>query len=67
LKNEMLGLAKSLETEKSRMKWVEDGYDSLKESEKIKTDKSISLLQKRLKDIVSEVDKSIALIDTSNT
>ena len=66
LKTEKQALIKQLETEKARLKWAEDGYESLKEAEKNKTDKNISLLQKRLNDIISEVDKSLSLIDTSN-
>jgi len=62
-----LELVKSLEAEKTRMKWIEDGYNSLKEADKKNTDNSISLLQKRLNDIISEVDKSLSLIDTDNT
>jgi hypothetical protein len=67
LKKENQELGKSLESEKSRVKWVEDGYLSLQEAEKKSKNKGINQLQKRLEDIISEVDRNIELIDTNNT
>ena len=67
LRKEITTLTKSVETEKSRVKWVEDGYNSLKEADKSNSGKSINSLQKKLNEIVSEVDKSLSLVDTNIT
>jgi chromosome segregation ATPase len=66
LKKEKQKLVKQVEADKSRMKWVEDGYNNLQSTEKHKTEKTISQLKKKINSLVSEIDKSIELIDTSN-
>ena len=71
VENEMLRkeneqLTKSVEAEKARTKWVEDGYNSLHQSEKSKKDKTIKQLQNKLENIISDMDKNIALIETNN-
>jgi predicted nuclease with TOPRIM domain len=67
LKKENEELLKALEAEKARIKWVEDGYASLQQAEKKNKDKSVSHLQKKLEDIISEVERNIELIDTNIT
>jgi predicted nuclease with TOPRIM domain len=66
LLKENTALAKSLEAEKARLKWVEDGYGALQDAEKKKKTKTIGQLQRRIEDLISEVDKNISLIDNNN-
>jgi chromosome segregation ATPase len=66
LKKENVSLSKSLEAEKARLKWVEDGYHELQDSEKKKKNKSIGQLQKKIEGLIGEVDKNLSLLDNSN-
>ena len=66
LKKEKQSLLKALETERARVKWVEDGYNNLKGSEQSKNSKNISLMKKRVKELISEVDKTIAQVNEDN-
>jgi hypothetical protein len=64
LKKENEEFARLVETEKARVKWMEDGYNSLQQAEKSKKNKTIKHLGARLENIINEVDKNIELVST---
>src|SRR5438132_1052766 len=65
LKKVQSHLEKKVEEEKQRVKRMEEGYNELMNTEKTKSSQSIARLQQRINDIISEIDKSASLIDSS--
>ena len=63
LKKENKQLTKTMEAEKARVKWFEDGYKELETAEKSKNARNMSQVKKRVKELISEVDKTIALVN----
>ena len=55
-----------LEDEKGKIHRIEEGYKNLKKSEQSGTRNSVSAIKKRISDIVSELDKNMALMEVNN-
>ena len=59
LQKENIALSKSLEAEKTRLKWVEDGYTALQVSEKKKNTKTISQLQTKIESLTVSSNRTL--------
>ena len=55
-----------LEDEKGKIHRIEEGYKNLKKSEQSGTRNSVSAIKKRISDIISELDKNMALMEVNN-
>jgi predicted nuclease with TOPRIM domain len=59
-------LESELKEEKERYFRLEEGLTNLKETERNTTNRSISGIKQRINDMVSEIDRSVALISEQN-
>ena len=66
LKSENERLLKAANTEKARLKRMEEGYHELKDAERAKNKAQITTLKSKVNEMIGEIDRSVALIDTNH-
>ncbi len=66
LRQENVRLEKAAGSERERVKMMQQGFDELRDVTIVKTKTQITGLKTRVKDMISEIDRSVALIDTNN-
>ena len=66
LKEENAKLEKSAAEEKERVKMMQQGFEEFRDITKVKTRAQISGLKSKVNDMISEIDRSVALIDTNH-
>jgi uncharacterized coiled-coil DUF342 family protein len=62
LSEENQSLKNELSEEREKMLKMKEGYSMMKEAEKSSSNQSIGQLKKKINDIISEIDKSVALM-----
>src|SRR5690348_7735861 len=66
LKEENERLEKAAEEERERVKMMQQGFEEFRDVTRVKTRAQISGLKSRVNDMISEIDRSVALIDTNH-
>ena len=66
LKEENARLEKAAADEKERVKMMQQGFEEFRDVTKVKTRAQISGLKSKVNDMISEIDRSVALIDTNH-
>ena len=66
LKEENAKLEKAAAEERDRVKMMQQGFEEFRDITKVKTRAQISGLKSRVNDMISEIDRSVALIDTNH-
>jgi predicted nucleic acid-binding Zn-ribbon protein len=66
LKEENARLEKATEEERERVKMMQQGFEEFRDVTRVKTRAQISGLKTKVNDMISEIDKSVALIDTNH-
>ena len=59
-------LQKATDDEKERIKMMQQGFEEFRDITRIKTKAQISGLKSKVNDMISEIDRSVALIDTNH-
>jgi predicted nucleic acid-binding Zn-ribbon protein len=59
-------LEKSAGEEKDRVKMMQQGFEEFRDITRVKTRAQISGLKTKVNDMISEIDRSVALIDTNH-
>jgi len=66
LKEENAMLEKAAAEERDRVKMMQQGFEEFRDITRVKTRAQISGLKSRVNDMISEIDRSVALIDTNH-
>ena len=66
LKEENARLEKAAADEKERVKMMQQGFEEFRDITRVKTRAQISGLKSKVNDMISEIDRSVALIDTNH-
>ena len=66
LKEENARLEKAAAEERDRVKMMQQGFEEFRDITRVKTRAQISGLKSRVNDMISEIDRSVALIDTNH-
>jgi predicted nucleic acid-binding Zn-ribbon protein len=66
LKGENERLEKLANAEKARLRRMEEGYHELKDAERTKNKTQIASLKGKVNEMISEIDRSVALIDMNH-
>lgn len=66
LKDENLRLEKTAGEERERVKMMQQGFEEFRDVTRVKTRAQISGLKTKVNDMISEIDRSVALIDTNH-
>ena len=66
LLSEIQKLKLELTDEHAKVQRLEEGYKNLKEIETSSTKQSISIIKKRINDIIGEIDRSMSMIDDNH-
>ena len=66
LKEENAKLEKAAAEERDRVKMMQQGFEEFRDITRVKTRAQISGLKSRVNDMISEIDRSVALIDTNH-
>src|SRR6187431_3225860 len=59
-------LQKATDDEKERIKMMQQGFEEFRDITRVKTKAQISGLKSKVNDMISEIDRSVALIDTNH-
>jgi len=59
-------LEKTAADEKERVKMMQQGFEEFRDVTRVKTKAQISGLKTKVNDMISEIDRSVALIDTNH-
>ena len=59
-------LEKAASDEKERVKMMQQGFEEFRDITRVKTRAQISGLKTKVNDMISEIDRSVALIDTNH-
>lgn len=63
LKDEKAHLESSISAEKERVKMMQQGFEEFRDITRVKTRSQISGLKSKVNEMISEIDRSVALID----
>jgi predicted nucleic acid-binding Zn-ribbon protein len=66
LKEEKAHLESEISTEKERVKMMQQGFEEFRDVTRVKTKTQISGLKSKVNEMISEIDKSVALIDMNH-
>ena len=66
LKEENARLEKLAAEEKDRVRMMQQGFEEFRDITRVKTRAQISGLKSKVNDMISEIDRSVALIDTNH-
>ena len=66
LKEENERLEKAAEVERERVRMMQQGFEEFRDVTRVKTRAQISGLKSKVNDMISEIDRSVALIDTNH-
>jgi len=66
LKEENAKLEKAASEERDRVKMMQQGFEEFRDVTRVKTRAQISGLKTKVNDMISEIDRSVALIDTNH-
>jgi predicted nucleic acid-binding Zn-ribbon protein len=66
LKEENAKLEKAAAEERERVKMMQQGFEEFRDVTRVKTKAQISGLKSKVNDMISEIDRSVALIDTNH-
>ena len=66
LKEENARLEKIAEEERESVKMMQQGFEEFRDITRVKTRAQISGLKLKVNDMISEIDRSVALIDTNH-
>ena len=66
LKEENARLEKAAAEEKDRVRMMQQGFEEFRDITRVKTRAQISGLKTKVNDMISEIDRSVALIDTNH-
>ena len=66
LKEENAKLEKAAAEERERIKMMQQGFEEFRDITRVKTRAQISGLKSKVNDMISEIDRSVALIDTNH-
>ena len=66
LKEENALLEKAAADERERVKMMQQGFEEFRDVTRVKTRAQISGLKTKVNDMISEIDRSVALIDTNH-
>jgi len=66
LKEENAKLEKAASEERERVKMMQQGFEEFRDVTRVKTRAQISGLKTKVNDMISEIDRSVALIDTNH-
>ncbi len=66
LKEENAHLESEVILEKDRVKMMQQGFEEFQDVTRVKTKAQISGLRMKVNDMIGEIDRSVALIDTNN-
>lgn len=66
LRDENAKLEKAAADEKERVKMLQQGFEEFRDVTRVKTRAQISGLKTKVNDMISEIDRSVALIDTNH-
>ena len=66
LKEENARLEKAAAEEKDRVRMMQQGFEEFRDITRVKTRAQISGLKSKVNDMISEIDRSVALIDTNH-
>jgi len=66
LKEENARLEKAAAEERERIKMMQQGFEEFRDITRVKTRAQISGLKSKVNDMISEIDRSVALIDTNH-
>ena len=63
LKDEKAHLESAINAEKERVKMMQQGFEEFRDITRVKTRSQISGLKSKVNEMISEIDRSVALID----
>jgi len=66
LKEENAKLEKAADEEREHVKMMQQGFEEFRDVTRVKTRAQISGLKSKVNDMISEIDRSVALIDTNH-
>ena len=66
LKEENIHLEKEVAVERERGRMMQQGFEEFRDVTRVKTKAQISGLKTKVNDMISEIDRSVALIDTNH-
>jgi predicted nucleic acid-binding Zn-ribbon protein len=66
LKEEKAHLESEVNVEKERVKMMQQGFEEFRDVTRVKTRTQISGLKSKVNEMISEIDKSVALIDINH-
>ena|GEM_PF-2745819 len=66
LKEENARLLHAADDERERVKMMQQGFEEFRDVTRVKTKAQISGLKTKVNDMISEIDRSVALIDTNH-
>ncbi|MEO8087506.1 MAG: hypothetical protein ABI763_11835 [Bacteroidota bacterium] len=66
LKEENTNLEKDVIAERERVSMMQQGFEEFRDVTRVKTKAQISGLKTKVNDMISEIDRSVALIDTNH-
>ncbi len=66
LKEEKAHLESEVKVEKERVRMMQQGFEEFRDVTRVKTRAQISGLKTKVNDMISEIDKSVALIDINH-
>ncbi len=66
LKEEKANLENEITAERDRVKMMQQGFEEFRDVTRVKTKAQISGLKSKVNDMISEIDRSVALIDTNH-
>ncbi|CAN5676689.1 hypothetical protein BH11BAC1_BH11BAC1_19550 [soil metagenome] len=66
LKEENTNLEKEVNSERERVSMMQQGFEEFRDVTRVKTKAQISGLKTKVNDMISEIDRSVALIDTNH-
>jgi len=66
LKEENAKLEKTAADERERLKMMQQGFEEFRDVTRVKTRAQISGLKTKVNDMISEIDRSVALIETNH-
>lgn len=66
LKEEKANLESVLNAEKERVTMMQQGFEEFRDITRVKTRSQISGLKTKVNEMISEIDRSVALIDSNN-
>lgn len=66
LKEEKAHLESEVSAEKERVKMMQQGFEEFRDITRVKTRTQISGLKSKVNEMISEIDKSVALIDINH-